>query len=242
MLPHALSAALLLGATLALPAAAADPPAPGGADTVPHLPRDSTAPAGFPALHVLSVARLVELDMSGAEAIAVLLGGGLVIDQQRDLAADGGGRVILAVPDDDDCMPRGAALVCPSVRVLLANDPQRGHRVTRVEAYQRIAMRLTVAQVFEQAAKAMGPASQTEMRPEPVRGGSVVVWRQRWRDGQPDGASTEVIATQLPPDRPVFGMADSNGSATGVGVVIASEDADGAFAPVSRRLGIRPPR
>jgi hypothetical protein len=205
-------------------------------------PADAPAAEGFPALRVLSVARKVELDMSAAEAIAVLLDGGLVIDQQRDLPPDGLSRLILAVPDDDDCMPRGAQLVCPSVRVFLINDPQRGHRVTRIEAYQRVDTRLTVAQVFEQAATAMGPALQTEMWPEQVRGGSVVVWRQRWREDLADGPSTEVIATQDPPDRPVFGMADPNARATGVGVVIANVDAEGSFAAVRRRLNIRPQR
>lgn len=205
-------------------------------------PVDAAPVDGFPALRVLSVARQVELDMSAAEAIEVLLDGGLVIDQQRDLPPDGLSRLILAVPDDDDCMPRGAQLVCPSVRVFLINDPQRGHRVTRVEAYQRVDTRLTVAQVFEQAATAMGPALQTEMWPEQVRGGSVVVWRQRWREDLADGPSTEVIATQDPPDRPVFGMADPNARATGVGVVIANVDAEGSFASVRRRLGIRPQR
>ncbi|SFK66261.1 hypothetical protein [Falsiroseomonas stagni] len=220
----------------------AQAPAARAQDRTATPPVDAAPVDGFPALRVLSVARQVELDMSAAEAIEVLLDGGLVIDQQRDLPPDGLSRLILAVPDDDDCMPRGAQLVCPSVRVFLINDPQRGHRVTRVEAYQRVDTRLTVAQVFEQAATAMGPALQTEMWPEQVRGGSVVVWRQRWREDLADGPSTEVIATQQPPDRPVFGMADPNARATGVGVVIANVDAEGAFSSVRRRLGIRPQR
>lgn len=220
----------------------AQAPAARAQDRTATPPVDAAPVDGFPALRVLSVARQVELDMSAAEAIEVLLDGGLVIDQQRDLPPDGLSRLILAVPDDDDCMPRGAQLVCPSVRVFLINDPQRGHRVTRVEAYQRVDTRLTVAQVFEQAATAMGPALQTEMWPEQVRGGSVVVWRQRWREDLADGPSTEVIATQEPPDRPVFGMADPNARATGVGVVIANVDAEGSFASVRRRLGIRPQR
>jgi hypothetical protein len=220
----------------------AQAPAARAQDRTPTPPADAAPVDGFPTLRVLSVARQVELDMSAAEAIEVLLDGGLVIDQQRDLPPDGLSRLILAVPDDDDCMPRGAQLVCPSIRVFLINDPQRGHRVTRVEAYQRVDTRLTVTQVFEQAATAMGPALQTEMWPEQVRGGSVVVWRQRWREDLADGPSTEVIATQEPPDRPVFGMADPNARATGVGVVIANIDVEGSFASVRRRLGIRQQR
>lgn len=234
-----LVALMMLGAqvpgVLAQDTATAPPP--------PAAPPGDAVPAdGFPALRVLAVARQVELDMSAAEAVSVLVDGGLVIDQQRDLPPDGLSRLILAVPDDDDCMPRGAQLVCPSVRVFLINDPQRGHRVTRVEAYQRVDTRLTVAQVFEQAAAAMGPALQTEMWPEQVRGGSVVVWRQRWREDLADGPSTEVIATQDPPDRPVFGMADPNSRATGIGVVIANVDVEGSFASVRRRLRIPPQR
>ncbi len=220
----------------------AQAPAARAQDRTSTPPTDAAPVDGFPTLRVLSVARQVEIDMSAAEAIEVLLDGGLVIDQQRDLPPDGLSRLILAVPDDDDCMPRGAQLVCPSIRVFLINDPQRGHRVTRVEAYQRVDTRLTVTQVFEQAATAMGPALQTEMWPEQVRGGSVVVWRQRWREDLADGPSTEVIATQEPPDRPVFGMADPNARATGVGVVIANIDVEGSFASVRRRLGIRQQR
>lgn len=216
----------------------AEPAAPAPALAAPS--GEGLPSPGLASLGLLSKARQVELDMSSAEAIAVLLESGLVIDQQRELPPDGLSRLILAVPDEDECMPRGAQLMCPSIRVFLANDPQRGHRVTRIEAYQRIELPVTVAQVFEQATAAMGPASQTEMWPEPVRGGSVVVWRQRWRNDAAVGPATEVIATQDPPDRPVFGMADPHARATGVGVVIATAEAGGSFSAVRRRLPARP--
>jgi hypothetical protein len=228
-------AAALIGAPIGLTTLAADRAGPGSGS-------GAAAPAGLPRLQVLGMARQVEIDMSGAEALGLLLDGGLVIDQQRDLTPDGLGGLILAVPDDDDCMPRGAPLVCPSVRVFLVNDPQRGPRVTRVEAFQRMETALTVAQVFEQAAAAMGPALQTEMWPEPIRGGSVIVWRQRWREDVAQGPVTEVLATQDPPDRAVFGMADPNARATGVGVVIANGDVEGSFAVVRRRVTLGPQR
>ncbi len=232
---HILTAAALAFSVLAgSPVLAADPPAP---PVVAPNAGDAMA-----MLNVLAIARRLELDMSSAEVVDTLVEGGLTIDQQRDLPPDGLSRLILAVPDDDDCMPRGAQLVCPSIRVFLLNDPQRGYRVTRIEAFQRVETSVTVTQVFEQAAIAMGPALQTEMWPEQVRGGSVIVWRQRWREDLSDGPSTEVIATQEPPDRPTFGLADSNARATGIGVIIANADLEGAFASVRRRLQQRVPR
>lgn len=212
------------------------------ADTAADNPPEAQPGDGFPELHILNVARGVELDMSGEEVVGRLTAGGLSIDQQRDLPPDGLTRMILAVPEDDDCIPRGAQLVCPAIRVFLVNDPQRGYRVSRIEAYQRIDAAITVAQVFEKVSAAMGPALQTEMWPEQVRGGSVVVWRQRWREDLTAGVSTEVVATQDPPDRLVLGIADPNARATGIGVVVADLDLEGAFASVRRRLQLRPQR
>lgn len=228
----ALAAALILGGLSAQPAAAANPAdeQAGPSETV------RSQPEGWATLHLLGVARQLELDMSSEEVVTTLIEAGLTIDQQRDLPPDGLSRMVLAVPDDDDCMPRGAQLVCPSIRVFLLNDPQRGYRATRIEAYQRVDTPVTVSQVFEQAAAAMGPALQTEMWPEQVRGGSVVVWRQRWREDLADGPSTEIIATQETPERSVLGIADPNSRATGIGVVIANADLEGAFASVRRRI------
>jgi len=231
---------LIWAAALFFPLCAAQPAM--AAETPPEARGEAQPGDGFPELRILTIARSVELDMSSEEVVAILAAGGLAIDQQRDLPPDGLTRVILAVPEDDDCMPRGAQLVCPAIRVFLVNDPQRGFRASRIEAYQPIAVAISVAQVFEKVAAAMGPALQTDMWPEQVRGGSVVVWRQRWREDLSAGVSTEVVATQDPPDRLVLGIADPNARATGIGVVVADLDLEGAFASVRRRLQLRPQR
>lgn len=202
----------------------------------PAKPEAGAALANPRVMPVLTVARLLELDMSASEAADTLLAERFDIDQIVDLPPDGLIRMLLAVPEDDDCIPRGAPFVCPAIRVFLLNDPQRGHRVTRIEAYQTIETGLSVAAVFAQVASSMGPPLQTEMWPEQVRGGAVVVWRQRWRDGVAEGPLTEVLVTQEAPSQPGLSLADPNAPATGVGLVLADTEVEGAFAAVRRRL------
>lgn len=209
--------------------------------TQPEPNTTEVTPPGSPgALPVLSVAKALDLDMTAAEAKALLLGRHFDIDMEVDLAPDGLMRLLLAVPQDDDCIPRGAPFVCPAVRVFLLNDPQRGHRVVRVEAFETLSTAMSVTEVFVQAASSMGPPTQTEMWPEQVRGGAVIVWRQRWREGLSDGPLTEILVTQEVPPRPGLGLADPNATATGLGYVVADTEAEGAFASVRRRL--RPER
>lgn len=198
--------------------------------------RAAGADGAPPTLAVLGAAQAVELDMSAAEARETLRRSDFSIEFESDLPPDGLNRLIVAVPADDDCIPRGAPLVCPAIRVVLLNDPQRGHRVVRVEAFQKLEPGASVAQVFDLVAASMGPPLQTEMVPEQVRGGAVVVWRQRWRDGLADGPLTEILVTQEPPARPGLGLADPREPATGVGYVVADTEAESAFAAVRRRL------
>jgi hypothetical protein len=217
----AFAALLLLGAA----------PAPSEAQTA------APGAAGL-GLSVLAAAREIDLDMSRSEAVEVLRAAGLSVEQEADLPPDGLTRLIVAVPADDDCLPRGAPLTCANIRVHLLNDPQRGHRVVRVEAFQPLEQRVTVAEVFRQVGAALGPPLQTTTWPEQVRGGSVSVWRQRWRDGMSEGPLTEILATQ-PNEDPVTGataLANPHEPASGVGYVRADLDAESAFASVRRRL------
>jgi len=193
-------------------------------------------------LGVLEAARTIELDMSAADATAALDAAGFSIEIETDLPPDGLNRLLVAMPTDDDCIPRGAPLVCPSIRVVLLNDPQRSHRVVRVEAFQRVEAGGSVADVFGLVASSMGPPIQTEMMPEQVRGGAVVVWRQRWREGMTEGPVTEIFVTQEAPMRGNFGLPDTREPATGVGTVVADPEAEGAFASVRRRLRMNTPR
>lgn len=189
-------------------------------------------------LHVLATAREIDLDMSRGEVARVLNSNGLSIEQEGDLPPDGLTRLLLAVPADDDCLPRGAPLTCPNIRVHLLNDPQRGYRVVRVEAFEPLETSVPVAEVFQQVGAAMGPPLQTTTWPEQVRGGNVSVWRQRWRDGMTDGPLTEILATQRNDDPriAVSGLANPMEPASGVGYIHADLDVEGAFASVRRRL------
>jgi hypothetical protein len=189
---------------------------------------------------VLSAARQLELDMSAGEVVDALVSQGFGIDMAVDLPPDGLVRMLLAVPEDTDCIPRGAPFVCPAIRVFLLNDPQRGHRVTRVESFQPLESGMSVAGVFERVAASLGPPLQTEMWPEQIRGGAVIVWRQRWREELTEGPLTEVVVTQEAPSRPGLGLSDPNAPAIGVGFIMADTEVEGAFAAVRRRL--RPQR
>lgn len=190
-------------------------------------------------LPVLAAARAIELDMSSADALMVLRAANFSIEQEVDLPPDGLNRLIMAVPEDDQCMPRGARFVCPSIRVVLQNDPQRGPRVVRVEAFQTLAEGYSAAEMFAFAIAAVGPPLQTEMASEQVRGGLVAVWRQRWRDGLTDGALTEMFVTQDGPFGPLLGLPDPHAPATGVGTLRADEQAEDALTAVRRRMGGR---
>lgn len=209
------------------------------AGLAPAMPQAQPAgQGGGLGLDVLAAAREIDLDMSRSEAAMILNSSGLTIEQEADLPPDGLTRLLVAVPADDDCLPRGAPLACPNVRVHLLNDPQRGHRVVRIEAFQPLEREVTVADVFRQVGAAMGPPLQTTTWPEQVRGGNVSVWRQRWRDGMNEGPMTEIIATQRNDD-PVsgaMGLANPQERASGVGYIRADLDVEGAFASVRRRL------
>jgi len=194
------------------------------------------APPEAPALELLAAAREIELDMSRAEVAEVLRGHGFSIEMEADLPPDGLTRMMLAVPAEDDCLPRGAPFVCPNVRVNFLNDPQRGLRVVRVEAFQTLAPGMSVAEVFRHVGAAMGPPLHTQSWPEMVRGGTVSVWRQRWQDGIGQGPLLEILATQDAAAAAVPGLADPNGAAVGVGYVRADPDVEGSFAAVRRRL------
>lgn len=207
------------------------PEAPRPAEPVsePHL-------AGTLRLDLLAAAREVDLDMSRAEVIEVLRAHGFSIEIEADLPPDGLTRMLLAVPTDDDCLPRGAPFVCPNVRVNFLNDPQRGLRVVRIEAYQTIEGEVSVAEVFRHVGAAMGPPLQTQSWPERVRGGTVSVWRQRWQEGLGQGPLLEILATQDNSDASPLGISNPADRAVGVGYVRADPDVEGSFASVRRRL------
>lgn len=202
----------------------------------------ATQPAADPTLdgrlglNQLAAAREIDLDMSRSEVIELLRSHGFSIEIEADLPPDGLTRMILAVPVDDDCLPRGAQFVCPNVRVNFLNDPQRGLRVVRVEAFQALGPGVTVADVFRHVGAALGPPLQTQSWPEQVRGGTVSIWRQRWQEGLGDGPVLEILVTQDNAIPPLSGISNPHDPAVGVGYLRADPDVEGSFASVRRRV------
>lgn len=208
----------------------------GPAQATETTPPEEGARLGGLRLELLAAAREIDLDMSRLEVVELLRGAGFSIELEADLPPDGLTRMLLAVPAEDDCLPRGAPFVCPNIRVNFLNDPQRGLRVVRIEAFQTIEGGATVAEVFAHVGAAMGPPLQTQSWPEMVRGGAVSVWRQRWQEGVGQGPLLEILATQERTGSAPLGISNPNERAVGVGYVRADPDVEGAFASVRRRL------
>ena len=196
--------------------------------------------ATMPALRVLDVARGIELDSSASEVMELLTAlPWLSIEDPRDLP-NGVSQLILAVPEDDDCMPRGAALVCSSIRVVLMNDPQRGPRVSRVEAFERLDSTQSVVDVFRNAARGLGPSLQTESWGDQIRGLPRSVWRQRWRPDASEGTFMEVIVTAEQQPEQTLGLPDPSSPAAGVGFVMVDPQLEDSTMMARRRLICRP--
>ncbi len=198
------------------------------------------ARGGVRQFNLISAARGIDLSMSRAQVVDLLRSHGFSIETEADLPPDGLTRLLLAVPAGDDCLPRGARFVCPHVRVSFLNDPQRGPRLARVEAFQELNPAFTVADVFRHASADMGAPLQTQFRPEQVRGGSVGVWRQLWQDGQGHGPLVEILATQQHASAAQAGVVDLDGHAAGVGYAYADPELEAVFASV-RRCRTSPP-
>lgn len=186
-------------------------------------------------LELLAMARTLDLDMSRQEVVELLLGAGLSIEQEGDLPPNGLTRMLLAVPAEDDCLPRGAPFVCSNIRVNFRSDPQRGLRVVRIEAFQTIAGGPTVAEILAQVAGAMRPPLQTGSGREMVRGGTVSVWRQRWREGEGQGPLLEILAAQKLDGMPPQGITNPQERAAGVGYLRADPDVEGSSDSGRRR-------
>lgn len=188
-------------------------------------------------LNLLEAAREIDLDMSRAEVLQVLRERDVSAEIEGDLPPDGLVRMLLAVPAEDDCLPRGAPFMCPSIRVHFLNDPQRGLRVMRIEAFQLLSARFTVSEVFAHVGAALGPPLQTASWPEQIRGGTVNVWRQRWQDGVGEGPTLDILAIQDNAHPAPSGFVNPSEPAIGVGYVRAApEMEEGSFASVRRRL------
>ncbi|UPY37052.1 hypothetical protein [Sediminicoccus sp. KRV36] len=196
--------------------------------------------AAFPALRVLDVARAIELDSSAAEVMDHLTAvPWLSIEEPRPLP-NGVSQLIVAVPEDEDCMPRGAAMVCSSIRVVLMNDPQRGMRVSRVEAFETLDSTRTVSEVFSNAARGLGPPLQTESWGDQIRGLPRSVWRQRWRPDASEGTFMEVIVTAVQPPELALGLPDPSSPAAGVGFVLVDPQLEDSTMMARRRSICQP--
>ena len=185
---------------------------------------------------VLGLARQIELDDSEAEVLQELSAAPwLQVETPRALP-DGLSRLILAVPADDDCLPRGAALVCPSIRVVLVMDPARGARVSRVEAFTTLDGRQNVIEVFRSATSGLGPPLQTESWADQIRGQARQVWRQRWRPDASAGTFMEVVVTADVAAGDSFGLANPAVPALSLGFILTDPTIGDAIMAARRRL------
>lgn len=194
-----------------------------------------------PAPHdLLALARQIDLDDSEEEVLRQLGSvDWLTIEQPRALP-NGVSRLILAVPTDDACMPSGAALVCPAIRVILVMDPSRGARVSRIEAFTPLPGNQNVIEVFRTASDGLGPPLQTESWAEQIRGMPRHVWRQRWRPDASAGSFMEVVVTAESEPSNSFGLANPAVPALGLGFVLSDPAIEDSTMAARRRLLCRP--
>jgi len=189
---------------------------------------------------LLGIARQIELDASEEEVMSRLRSADwLDIEAPRALP-NGVSRLILAVPTDDSCMPRGAPLVCPSIRVVLMMDPSRGARVSRIEAFTPLQGEQSVIHVFRQVSDGLGPPLQTESWADQIRGMPRHVWRQRWRPEADAGSFMEVMVTAAPAPGDSFGLANPAVPALGIGFVLTDPTIEDSVMTARRRLICRP--
>jgi hypothetical protein len=191
-----------------------------------------------PSLRVINIAHDITMDQSSADVLRLLRRRGLAIEEQVDLPPDSLTRLVLAVPPDDTCFPRGEQWQCSNIRIHLYRDGARGHRVMRVESYDRMppAMSPTVDGVFSWFGSGRGPALDTTNWVERIRGGRLNMWRQRWQDAGQSGVETEIIAAILGD----FGQPDDIGSlqdtVIGIGYVHADTSVENLIAAMRRRI------
>jgi hypothetical protein len=194
-----------------------------------------------PAPHdLLGIARQIDLDDSEEEVLRELGSvESLTIEPPRALP-NGVSRLILAVPTDDACMPSGAPLVCPAIRVVLVMDPSRGARVSRIEAFVPLPGSQNVIEVFRNASNGLGPPLQTESWAEQIRGMPRHVWRQRWRPDASAGSFMEVVVTADPEPGNSFGLANPAVPARGIGFVLSDPAIEDSTMAARRRVICRP--
>jgi len=189
---------------------------------------------------LLGIARQIELDASEEEVMAGLRSADwLTIEAPRALP-NGVSRLILAIPTDDNCMPRGATLVCPSIRVILVMDPSRGARVSRIEAFTPLDGEQSVIQVFRNVSDGLGPPLQTESWADQIRGMPRHVWRQRWRPDASAGSFMEVMVTAASAPGDSFGLANPAVPALGIGFVLTDPILEDSIMAARRRMICRP--
>jgi len=189
--------------------------------TLPQAPTHAVPVSGpdQPHFALLDIAAQIELDAPLVEVETVLTRSmpSLEVNRFETLGLE---VMLLAVPKEDDCLPRGAPLICSSLRVRLVNDPARGLRVSRVEAFQAMSGPWTVAEMFRHAGRGLGPSLQTESWAEQIRGMPRAVWRQRWRPEIRESTLFEVIVTAEQLAEADAMMPDPRSPAAGVGFVL----------------------
>lgn len=222
-----LPAALFLLALLQTVGAQAQPPKAGTA-------------SALPALRLFEVARSIDLDDSEGDVLEAFSAAPWLSVNEPQALPNGLSRVIVAIPEDDDCLPRGESFVCPAIRVVLVNDPTRGPRVSRIEAFDRLPGAQSVALLFRNAALGLGPPLQTESWSDQIRGLPRSIWRQRWRPDARENTYLDVVVTSEQAEDDLPGLASPASPAVGVGFILVDPVIEDSTLMARRRL-ICPP-
>lgn len=209
-----------------------------GVGAMAQTPPQAAPGPDQPRFTILEVAAEIELDAPLGEVETLLTRSmpALEVNRFETLGLE---VMLLAVPMNDDCLPRGAPLICSSVRVRLVNDPARGLRVSRVEAFEAMPGPWTVVEMFQHAGRGLGPSLQTESWGEQIRGMSRAVWRQRWRPEIRESTLFEVIVTAEQPPGADAMMPDPRSPAAGVGFILLDPAIEDATMMARRRTSCR---
>lgn len=189
-------------------------------------------------LDLLATARRQRLGISIEMAARALNDAGLDVEPERPLPPDGLLRLVLAAPRDDDCMPRGEPLRCPAIRAYFLRDPLGGARLVRIDAFQRPATSISVAEALRLAGRNLGAARDHDAMTEPVRGGQIIVWQRRWTEASALGVRSEILVTQAPSALNPSLSPDPDALADGIAYRQSDEEAEHDIDAMRRRLAV----
>lgn len=200
----------LIGALLGLLAfqARGEDAAASGMAAAEHAPEEQATPMA-PLMQRL--ARIIAPGQTLGETLALLRGHGLVTQPLSSLPPDGRDRVLVAWPEDDDCLPRAAPLQCTAVRVIFATEGASGPRARSVEIFEAIRGELTAARVRAQLEAALGPPMGEQRSMSETRARAIQLDSLYWRLRRGDSLEFALVFAREPgqetgPESHVLGL------------------------------------